>query len=230
MNTLNLIHENMKLVDMLNENPQLILMLPRFEIGLGFGEKHIKEVCQQNDVPVSLFLLLCNVYTFDAYLPSQSAIKEVEGSALVSYLEASHDYYLNQRLSHIGRHVDRIAEGCGNAGPLLRRFFAEYVKEVEKHFSYEEKRVYPYILQLERGEQSADFCIKTFEESHGNVEDKLSDLTNIIIKYLPAETLPEERISVWFDIAQVMKDLNKHALIEEKILIPYVKHLENRKS
>jgi hypothetical protein len=30
---------DIKLADMLNINPQLILMLPRFNIGLGFGEK-----------------------------------------------------------------------------------------------------------------------------------------------------------------------------------------------
>jgi regulator of cell morphogenesis and NO signaling len=61
---------------------------------------------------------------------------------------------------------------------------------------------------------------------HDNIGDKLSDLTNIIIKYLPAEIMPNERIGVWFDLAQLSKDLDKHAIIEEKILIPYFSRKE----
>ena len=83
-------HADIKLADMLNINPQLILMLPRFNIGLGFGEKRVEEVCQQNNVPVNLFLLLCNVYTFDSYIPSQEEINQIDGSILVKYLKESH--------------------------------------------------------------------------------------------------------------------------------------------
>ncbi|MFA6779139.1 MAG: hemerythrin domain-containing protein, partial [Paludibacteraceae bacterium] len=85
------------------------------------------------------------------------------------------------------------------------------------------------ILRLLDGMGMDAFTIKEFERAHSNIEDKLSDLTNIIVKYLPAETMPDERISVWFDITQVSRDLNKHALIEEKILVPYVKHLEENR-
>ncbi|MFA6884764.1 MAG: hemerythrin domain-containing protein [Paludibacteraceae bacterium] len=229
MNTINLFHENMKLADMLNENPQLILMLPRFDIRLGFGEKRIREVCEGGKVPVGLFLLLCNVYTFDFYLPTGEEVESIDGKALISYLQASHRYYLVKRLSHIGTHIDHIADVCGDVGSVLRKFFSEYRKEVEAHFSYEEDTVFPYILRLLDGMGMDAFTIKEFERAHSNIEDKLSDLTNIIVKYLPAETMPDERISVWFDITQVSRDLNKHALIEEKILVPYVKHLEENR-
>ena len=150
MNTINLFHENMKLADMLNENPQLILMLPRFDIRLGFGEKRIREVCEGGKVPVGLFLLLCNVYTFDFYLPTGEEVESIDGKALISYLQASHRYYLVKRLSHIGTHIDHIADVCGDVGSVLRKFFSEYRKEVEAHFSYEEDTVFPYILRAKR--------------------------------------------------------------------------------
>ena len=40
----------MKLSDLLIRNPQLILMLPRFDIGLGFGDKRVVDICKKHNV------------------------------------------------------------------------------------------------------------------------------------------------------------------------------------
>ena len=65
---------------------------------------------------------------------------------------------------------------------------------------------------------------------HDNIEDKLSDLTQIIFKYLPGNVSPEDSIDVVFDIFQLSADLNKHALIEDRILVPYVEMLEAKRA
>ncbi|MBO4804583.1 MAG: hemerythrin domain-containing protein [Paludibacteraceae bacterium] len=213
--------EKQKLTELLEVNPQLILMLPRFDMKLGFGEKRVGEICHASGVPSELFLLLCNVYTFDSYEPTEEEIASIDGKMLVKYLIASHDYYLNHRLKHIGKHVERIAHESGNIGSILINFFHEYSNEVEEHFKEEENTLFPILLQggsFEKGK----FNLKEMAGGHGSIEDKLSDLTNIIIKYLPADIMPNERIGVWFDISQLSKDIRKHAIIEEKILIPYV--------
>ena len=54
-------------------------------------------------------------------------------------------------------------------------------------------------------------------------------LSQIIFKYLPANASPKESIELVFDIFQLSTDLNKHALIEDKILVPYVEMLERKK-
>ena len=56
--------------------------------------------------------------------------------------------------------------------------------------------------------------------------DKLNDLTQIVYKYLPGNVLPEETWELVFDILQLSADIQKHARIEEKILIPYMEWLE----
>ena len=109
-------------------------------------------------------------------------------------------------------------------GKLLKRFYKEYQNEVKSHFEFEEEIVFPYITNLAQGVKSDSFTIETFEENHSNIEDKLSDLKSIIIKYLPGGVLQEERISVLFRLSE---DLEKHTLIEDKILAPYVELLEN---
>ncbi|MBR4814422.1 MAG: hemerythrin domain-containing protein [Paludibacteraceae bacterium] len=206
-------------------NPQLILMLPRFGMKLGFGEKRIEEICRSEEVPVSLFLMLCNVYTFDDYVPSDEEIRAIQGEWLVRYLKASHDYYINHRLPHIRKHVERIAQAAGEIGAVLMDFFGEYQNEVTNHFEKEETTLFPRISErMDRSVTSKDSHEMTY--MHDNIGAKWSDLTNSIIKYLPAEIMPNERIGVWFDLAQLSKDLDKHAIIEEKILIPYFSRKE----
>ena len=65
-------------------------------------------------------------------------------------------------------------------------------------------------------------------ESHSNIEEALTDLTQIIYKYLPSSVMPDDSIELIFDILQLTSDLGKHSLIEDKILVPYVETLERR--
>ncbi len=214
--------ENQKMEELLNANPQLILMLPRFKMNLGFGEKKVCEVCKENNIPSSIFLTVCNVYTFDHYMPSESEIEKMDGNILIQYLRVSHDYYLNHRLKHIGKHIKKIADEAGEVGKLLQKFYDEYYEEVGKHFSSEEETLFHQIGTKEPTDIK-NLQSKDIEETHVAIVDKLSDLINIIVKYLPPTLLTNERIGVWFDISQLSKDLNKHTAIEEKILIPYLK-------
>lgn len=221
--------KNMKLADVILANHSLVLMLQRFNIELGFGEKTVADVCATYHIDCDFFLLICNVYTHNEYLPTDEELKNTDMSGLVSYLVESHQYYLGERIPHIEKHLNRIADACrAEHKTILLRFFNDYKTEVANHFSYEEKIVFPYIENLHNGLKNAGYSITQFEENHSNIEDKLSDLTNIIIKYLPGDILPKERISLMFDIFQLSADLNKHSLIEDKILIPYVESLERK--
>ncbi|MBO5768611.1 MAG: hemerythrin domain-containing protein, partial [Bacteroidales bacterium] len=58
------------------------------------------------------------------------------------------------------------------------------------------------------------------------IKDTLNDLTQIIFKYLPAKAFSNDAVDLVFDIFQISNDLEKHALIEEKILLPYIEYLE----
>lgn len=220
-----------KLSDLLVACHSLILVLPRFGICLGFGEKSVDEVCRQYGVDTVLFLKVCNIYAFAEYEPEVRTSDTCSVKALISYLLQSHSYYLEQRIPHIGSHLDRIArQGNPKQGDTLRRFFLQYLQEVENHFRYEENDVFPYACNLLAGAPTKGFTIHQFEENHSNIEDKLDDLTNIIIKYLPGDTLVAERTSVLFDLFQLSDDLKKHAFIENHLLVPYVEMLEMSRS
>ena len=65
-----------------------------------------------------------------------------------------------------------------------------------------------------------------FVDSHGNIEDKLGDLVQIIFKYLPESVTSDDTVDMVYDILQLSLDLNRHSLVEEKVMVPYVLHLE----
>ncbi|MBP5649874.1 MAG: hemerythrin domain-containing protein, partial [Bacteroidales bacterium] len=79
---------------------------------------------------------------------------------------------------------------------------------------------------LLNGQRSDSYKINEFEHNHTNIQDTLDDMMNILLKYLPGDILPKERIEISLDIMDLSDDLNRHSLIEDRILIPYVELLE----
>lgn len=219
--------ENSKMAEVVISNPKLLLTLSRFGIELGFGDHSVKEVCDKAKVSPSFFLLICNLYSNSDFIPSQNDIRSVDAYTILSYLSESHKYYLEERLPHIELHLRRIVEDCpAKFCNTINRFFNEYKDEVESHFKYEEDVVFPYIKSLCNKTLSPDFSISEFKSNHSNIEDKLNDLMNILIKYLPANVFPKERIEISLDIMEVTSDLRSHTLVEERILVPFVEMME----
>lgn len=217
----------MKLADVIAVNHNVILILPRFGIPLGFGEKSVAEVCRASNIPVDFMLLICNLYTFDDYQPDISHISATDMSLLVPYLKASHRYYIDERLPHIGKHINHIASRIdAKCGRILKQFYADFKKEIISHFQSEEQNDFPRLADLQNGIRRKGSSTTLSEKSHVELVDKLNDLTQIVYKYLPGNSLPEETMELVFDILQLSSDIQKHAAVEEKILIPYVDSLE----
>ena len=221
--------ENMKMAELVISNPKLMLTLSRFGIELGFGDHSVKEVCLKANVNSSFFLLICNLYTNPDFVPTTNDLNSVDINTILSYLSVSHRYYVEERIPHIEYHLNRIIEACPERfGATLQRFFKEYKKEVANHFKYEEETVFPYINSLCNNSIEKKFSIHEFKSNHSNIEDKLDDLMNILIKYLPANIFPKERIEISLDIMDLSSDLNCHTLVEERVLVPFVELLESK--
>ena len=222
----NLFTANMKLADLLFANYNLIFILSRFGIRLGFGEKTIEEVCRQYRISTPLLLMVANVSTFNDYIPENEEIKSLNVEELIDYLHSSHIYYLEDRMKNIEMELSELYVDDQTYGDMLDRFFSGYKNEVINHFEYEEKTVFPYIKDLIHKKGALQYHIDQFEENHSNIEDKLDDLINILMKYLPETNNEKKREDVLFSIFLFSRDLNKHTLIEDKVLVPCVKQIE----
>lgn len=212
----------MRLADVIQSNPNLIPTLSRLNIPFGFGNKRVSEVCEQHGLSTGFFLLIANVYTFKEYNPSAEQITPADIAATVRYLKASHRYYKENRLPHIGGHLEKIVKCVEpKLARALRKFFTEYCEELEEHFAYEESTVFPYVEALATGNTLEPATFDKLASRHSDIDEKLDDLTQIIWKYLPETVIPEEAVSIVFDILQLSEDIRKHSLIEDKIVVRF---------
>ena len=201
--------ETSKMSDLICENYPMVLVMSRFGIDLGFGEKNIGEVCRQNKIDTYTFLTVVNFLTETETIPAAEVHKDISISSLITYLHNAHDYFLNFRLPHI------------------RRFFDEYAEEVHKHMSYEEKTVFPYVRNLLEGKKDPKYNITIFRKRHDQIEMKITELKNLILKYYPG---PDSNLlnSVLFDIFATEQDLASHNRVEDYIFVPAILSLEKQ--
>lgn len=223
---------NSKMYDMILNDSALLDVLLRFGIPLGFGDKSVEEVCRLHSVDPKFFLIVANINSFQSYLPSFKELGLINVKELVSYLKNSHINYISRRITSIEDKLLYLSESVGRADfRLILRFFRSYKAEVIKHFNYEESMVFPYISSLLDEQPRVDsYSIEQYEDNHSNIDDKLCDLKNLIIKYLPYGDMAQDDLSavndVLKDIFAFEEDLSKHTRIENKVLIPVVHRIE----
>ncbi|MDR2968743.1 MAG: hemerythrin domain-containing protein, partial [Tannerellaceae bacterium] len=146
---------------------------------------------------------------------------------LIGYLRNSHRDYLESRMpAIINRILDVVGGSDAENGEVLAGFCEQYRQEVIAHFNYEEQTVYPYITALLKGERPDSYKIKEYESNHSDLDAALSDLKNIMIKYLPAGFDFEMCRNVLIGLFLFESDLNKHTLLEDRILVSLVEQME----
>jgi regulator of cell morphogenesis and NO signaling len=215
--------ESDKMSDLICENYAMLLVMSRFGIALGFGEQTIGEVCRKNEVDEKTFLTVVNL------LIDEERQDEIDTSlsikSLIVYLRNSHAYFLDFRLPAIRlKLVAAIDQAFNDVSLAIIRYYDEYADEVRKHMLYEEETVFPYIETLLNGKKQ-HYRIEIFSKQHSQVEAKLSELKDIIIKYYPAKS-SNELNSVLFDIFSCAEDLASHNRVENHLLVPVIKALE----
>lgn len=219
--------DSIKLADLIDVNFKLLNVLSRFGISLGFGENTIREVCERQGINLNSFLLICNVYTYDDYLPSADLLAGADAVTIVDYLHNSHAFYLEKEFDSLEKNIKAMVEPCDlRQKKIVARFFEEYKAQVENHFEYEESVVFPYVRSLRSGASSEGYTIEQFEENHSNIDETLNDLKNIVMKYLPDTCDTVLRNEVLYRIYRLEEDLAKHTIVEDVVLIPLVNRIE----
>lgn len=127
--------------DLICENYALLQVLSRFGVALGFGDKSVKEVCEQNGVDCDTFLIVVNFLVEGSNL-IQDHPKGLSVPALMDYLKRAHHFFLDFQLPTIRRKLIEAID-CSSENEvafLIVQFFDAYAREVRKHMEYENKR------------------------------------------------------------------------------------------
>ncbi|NOU58387.1 hemerythrin domain-containing protein [Marinifilum caeruleilacunae] len=231
-----------KMAEIILKDYQLLPVINRFGIKLGFGNKTVNEICEEKKVNVPFFLEILNSYHNSDYFPDKH-FSDFNAEVMVEYLTNTHTYYLKSKVPHIELFIKKMEEeaqeeNCRNIS-LLKTFFEEYKVDVEHHFKEEERSVFPYVLDLERA-LSTNNCsqelinkikndpIEVYERNHESLEVKLADLKNLIIRFLPPLHCEDDCEHLLTELFELECDIEDHTRMEEKVLIPKVKMLEKK--
>ena len=216
-----------KMVHLIADNYSLLESLGRFGINLGFGDKSVREVCEDQGVDAYTFLAIVN-FSVNGYSVSEDTSR-MSVPTLLHYLKASHEYFLNFQLSEIREELQEALDENDNLARLIMKMYDRYAQEIRSHMKYEEHNVFPYVDKLLKGESTGDYDIETFSKHHGQTTQKLRELKNIIIKYLPSDPQRNNRLmAVLYDLYKNEEWLGQHAKVEDYIFIPTIRMLEKK--
>ncbi len=215
------------MIELIRDNYSVLQGLGAFGIRLGFGDKTVREVCKEQGVDVYTFLVVVN-YIINGYAPKDEDEK-ISVSTLMTYLRASHRYYLDFQLPSIRKKLEEALNPDHNLSNLILRIYDEYARSIQLHMKYEEKTLFPYVEALLRGEQISNYNVEAFSKHHGETTSKLLELKSIIIKYLPDDGLTNNKLTATlYDLYNNEEWLNNHSQVEDDIFTPAIRALEQK--
>ena len=214
-----------KMISLIRDNYDLLQSLGSFGINLGFGDKTVRETCEDNNVDTYTFLAVVN-YTINGY-GDFDADTQLSVPTLLQYLEACHAYFLEFQLPYIRRELAESLNENDSLGRLILKFYDEYAHEIKRHMQYEQKTLFPYVKSLIDGQPANDYNVETFSKHHGATDKKLRELKLLIIKYLPQDGLHNNQLTATLhDIYENEVWLRQHAEVEDHIFVPAIRRLE----
>jgi len=229
----------MKMAEVIHLNYLLLPVINRFGIELGFGESNVEDVCVKNNINIDFFLEIVNAFHDKDYFPA-AHLQSFSVQEIIRYLKRSHHYFMGVKIPEIEKYISELFHTSDalvkKKAMALIQFFDQYKSELTLHIKREEEIVYPYVVDLSICYENNKiteiildkikaYPISAYEAEHDNIEEKLFDLKNILIKYFPNSnnTLSTK---ILIELFRLEKDLKDHQLIEDKVLIPKVVELE----
>ncbi len=224
----------MKMADLIFENPSILLMMEHFGLNFIVHEKTVSQLCDENKISTNVFVSFANLYN-GFHLSGNENFTNDEIADIILYLRNSHNYYENEKYPEIKNYIQELYQK--NDSPeikLIDKFFNEYFEEVKEHLSYENRIVFPYFHELlhknsvsKNPHQKNDFSVNEYSEHHTDIESKLNDLKELLLKYVPVQNDRVLRRKIVVGLFELEYDLNIHSTIEETVLMPLIGKLEN---
>ncbi len=216
-----------KMITLIGDNYNILHSLGRFGINLGFGDKTVREVCESQGVDTYTFLAVVN-FSINGYQDFDNNDR-FSIPTLIHYLQASHDYFLNFQLPSIRTGLVSALDENDNLARLILKLFDEYYHEIRHHMEYEEKTVFPYVDGLLNNRVDEGYDIETFSKHHWQINQKLKELKNILLKYLPSDARHNNQLTATlYNIYNNEEWLGTHSSVEDNIFIPAIRKLEQK--
>lgn len=224
----------MKIAEQIDTNPRLLLMLQHFNIDFRVSDMTVSQLCKEHGISVTLFVDIANLYNGFGAKKNHTYTKN-DLLQVIDFLKSSHHYYRHEMYPQINSYIKMLQENHPERElKLLERFFNEYFTEVLEHLDYEDNVAFPYFISLlkesDENKSPEQYSSREYSEHHSDIELKLHDLKNLLLKYVKIDNDLDLRRKLFFALYELEYDLFVHSLIEESILIPSGVNIEKEEN
>lgn len=211
---------NMKMAELINSAPEILLIVERLGMSLGFGESTVEEWCAHEGRDSFTFLAICNISTSRDYKPSEAEIEKMKAGDVMYFLRNSHDSYIYGLLPELDRQIALVMVGRPDSEKkVINEFFDKFKSELARHFKLEEEKIFPSLEALDRKGQPNE---KVFRHEHGNINEKIQDLINLLLKYVSYGTRETHITDLLSFLYRFREDLAIHSRIEDCLILPMI--------
>lgn len=222
MSNLTLINHDTKLSDIVIAEPSALTVLNRFGIRLGLGDLTVARACTQLDIDPDFMVTILNTYLHEAYFPERIEAT-FKASTIVNYLGQTNNYYIHFHLPVLERHFGLLiskSDPANNNLGLMLKFFIEVKQQLLDRIADDRDRWFPAILEAEATATAIETFIRPDEGDVDTVEDKLTDLINMMVIHLSGNYDGNLALAVLMALVSLKNDLVQNNRIRNRLLRP----------
>ncbi len=161
---------------------------------------------------------------------------------IIDYIRRTHRLYLLRKLPEMEQSIHLLMQDYTDDHPLLcilHDFYCDYKKDLSHHILEEEQQLLPYVDFLldteENGldtstfyRRTSDYSLDTFaHDHHDDTEKDLHQIRETILCHEPPATNATPYRILVQQLQNFERDLTVHGLIEDHVLIPRMKKVED---
>ncbi len=225
-----------KLADVILHNYQLIPVINRFGIELGFGDKKIDEICNEHQIDAYFFTTLLNTISYESYF-SEKKLNISNTLQLIDYLRKTLFNYKETELNVIEIHIKQLTASCSEPNKHLRLIddffiqfkseFLQYIDAINTGLFEQVEKIYSQFIQKEKT-ISQELKLPDFEYFQNKciqLNDKLSDMKSLLVKYLTGNFDRRIRNAIIYIISRFEIDIQIYMRLQNRLLKPMAKEM-----
>ena len=127
--------------------------------------------------------------------------------------------YLKTNLPLIEAKIAKVMQAHGEKAPAIAGVFGAMKEELDAHMMKEEMILFPMIRSTGRGAMGP---IRVMLAEHDSAGDALAALRSLTSGYAVPEGACNTWRSLYFELAELERDLHRHIHLENNVLFPRV--------
>ena len=203
------------------------------------SDRLLGDLIDREKIEANFFAKLVRAYIDPSYVWEEN-FEEFSVPVLIDYLQRSHRYYLEDRLPNIGQYIFLLSTNYPKGHPLIKAmsdFFTPYCAHLSQHIREEENNLFPYALDLYANVQvgarqpsilMSAYSVLDFADHHDDTEDVLRKFRKVLMAFEPCPMTETPYRILSNLLRHFEQDLEIHALIEDKVLVPKLWTLETQ--